>query len=184
MTSKAMEEAQSCRERLCVLLEQVLEGRGDVAERMRELEHQGSIITEAWSNIPGDDASTIRQFSIETASMVEMENELETRFPCKDDLKLSRVYNKAICQYSQLSTTSTALHTSALSVYSKLSLSQVPAYRSTRCLYTRLICATARKTFSMRTGPPFLVLIRDVTLRLLRLSRRLLRLLRLGGEKG
>ncbi|KAI1307103.1 hypothetical protein F5Y03DRAFT_383875 [Xylaria venustula] len=123
---KSMDEAKSCTQKLCVLVERMLESNQDLAERIRGLEREGSIISKARSEIiPGDDASTIRQASATSRSMLKTEDNLIKRFAFEDDLETSRVYNKAIYRHSQLSLTSTALHTTALSVFSKLSLSQV-----------------------------------------------------------
>ncbi|KAI0973377.1 hypothetical protein F4678DRAFT_426548 [Xylaria arbuscula] len=123
---KSMEEAQNCTQKLCVLVERMLESNQDLAERIRGLEREGSIISKARSEIiPGDDASTIRQASTTSGSLFEPGDALVKRFAFEDDLEMSRVYNKAIYRHSQLSLTSTALYTTALSVFSKLSLSQI-----------------------------------------------------------
>ncbi|KAI0099888.1 hypothetical protein GGR51DRAFT_564531 [Nemania sp. FL0031] len=135
---KSMEEAQSSTQKLCGLVEQVLESNRDLAERIRGLEREGSIISKARSDvIPAEDASTIRRLKDNRKGILEPENELVKRFAFEDDLKSSRVYNKAIYRHSQLSLTSTALYTTALSVFSKLSLSQV----SSISFYALPVCA-------------------------------------------
>ncbi|KAI1423152.1 hypothetical protein F5Y12DRAFT_716661 [Xylaria sp. FL1777] len=135
---KSMEEAQSCTQKLCVLVEQMLETNRDLAERIRGLEREGSILSKARSDIiPADDASTIRAASAVRASLLEPGDTLVKRFAFEDDLASSRVYNKAIYRHSQLSVTSTALYTTALSVFSKLSLSQV----SSISFYALPVCA-------------------------------------------
>ncbi|KAI1278225.1 hypothetical protein F5Y07DRAFT_361115 [Xylaria sp. FL0933] len=135
---KSMEEAQSCTQKLCVLVEQMLESNRDLADRIRGLEREGSIISKARSDIiPADNASTIRHARTTRGSMLAPEDTLVKRFAFEDDLASSRVYNKAIYRHSQISLTSTALYTTALSVFSKLSLSQV----SSISFYALPVCA-------------------------------------------
>lgn len=133
-----MAEAQSCTQNLCVLVEQMLESNRDLAERIRGLECQGSIISKVPSSATlGDDTSTLKRASI-TGDDISPPDELQvTRFAFEDDLESSHVYNKAIYRHSQLSLTSTALHNTALSVFSKLSLSQISCISS----YALPICA-------------------------------------------
>ncbi|KAI0505200.1 hypothetical protein F5B22DRAFT_533052 [Xylaria bambusicola] len=135
-----MEEAQSCTQKLCTLVEQMLVSNQDLSERIRGLEREGSILSKARSDIvPVDDgASTIRQPNTERASVLETENTLVRRFAFEDDLESSRAYNKAVYRFSQASITSTALYTTALSVFSKLSLSQV----SSISFYALPVCAS------------------------------------------
>ncbi|KAI0430749.1 hypothetical protein F5Y09DRAFT_306787 [Xylaria sp. FL1042] len=135
---KSMEEAQSCTQRLCVLVEQMLESNRDLAERIRGLEREGSVISKARSDIiPADDSSTIRHTRTTSGSMLESGDAIVKRFAFEEDLESSRVYNKAIYRHSQVSLTSTALYTTALSVFSKLSLSQV----SSISFYALPVCA-------------------------------------------
>ncbi|KAI1108996.1 hypothetical protein F5Y14DRAFT_54881 [Nemania sp. NC0429] len=137
---KSMEEAQSSTQKLCALVEQMLESNRDLAERIRGLEREGSIISKArYSIVPADDTSTIRlrQAIPARQDMLEPGDALVRRFAFEDELDSSRVYNKAIYRYSQLSLTSTALHTTALSVFSRLSLSQV----SSISFYALPVCA-------------------------------------------
>lgn len=138
MASISMEEAQSCTQKLCVLITQVLESNQGLAERIRGLEREGSIISKARADtILGDEASTIRRASAARESVLEPGDTLAKRFAFEDDLESSRVYNKAIYRFSQISITSTALYTTALSVFSKLSLSQV----SSISFYALPVCA-------------------------------------------
>ncbi|KAI3333740.1 hypothetical protein F4824DRAFT_232537 [Ustulina deusta] len=135
---KSMEEAQSCTQKLCILVERMLESNRDLAERIRGLEREGSIISKARSDIiPADGASTIRQPSATRGSLLEPGDIFAKRFAFEDDLESSRVYNRAIYRYSHISVTSTALYTTALSVFSKLSLSQV----SSISFYALPVCA-------------------------------------------
>jgi hypothetical protein len=121
-----MDEAQSCTQKLCVLITQMLESNQDLAERIRGLEREGSLISKARSDIIlGDEVSTVFRASPERESMLESGDTPVKRFAFEDDLESSRVYSKAIYRFSQLSIESTALYTTALSVFSKLSLSQV-----------------------------------------------------------
>lgn len=122
-----MEEAQSSTRQLCALIEQVLESNRDLAERIRGLEREGSIISKAQTQIIQRDDASARSEVTEnsTQSNLQPTDRLVKQFAFEDDLQSSRVYNKAIYGYSQASLTSTALHTTALSVFSKLSLSQV-----------------------------------------------------------
>jgi hypothetical protein len=134
-----MEEAQSCTQKLCDLVERMLESNRDLAERIRGLEREGSFISKARSQIiPGDDASTIRRAIGARESMLQPGDIPTKRFAFEDDLESSPVYNRAIYRYSQLSITSTALYSTALSVFSKLSLSQV----SRISFYALPVCAS------------------------------------------
>ncbi|KIM97029.1 hypothetical protein OIDMADRAFT_105875 [Oidiodendron maius Zn] len=101
----------------------MVESNRDLAERIRSLERDGLIISKARSEIiSGDDVSTVRGTR---ESMLQLGDMPAKRFTFEDDLESSRVYNRAIYRYSQLSITSTALYSTALSIFSKLSLSQV-----------------------------------------------------------
>ncbi|GAW24008.1 hypothetical protein ANO14919_135870 [Xylariales sp. No.14919] len=123
---KSMQEAQGCTQKLRVLVEQILESNRDLAERIGGLEREGSIISRARSAmVPEDNASTIHQVSSTRGSNLELGDMLAKRFAFEHDLESSRAYAKAVYRHSQLSVTSTALYTTALSVFSKLSLSQV-----------------------------------------------------------
>ncbi|KPM44874.1 hypothetical protein AK830_g1594 [Neonectria ditissima] len=135
---KSMEEAQSSTQKLCILVEQVLESNQDLAERIRGLEQEGSIISRARSEIGvRDDASTIRQASAGNKRLLQAGDTSVKHFAFEDDLALSRAYNKAVYRHSQLSLTSTTLYTTALSVFSKLSLSQI----SSISFYALPVCA-------------------------------------------
>jgi hypothetical protein len=83
--------------------------------------------------------STIRPASAEPNIVhpPELAGSLVQRYAFQDDLDSSRVYNRAIYRHSQISLTSTALYTTAISVFSKLSLSQV----SNISFYALPICA-------------------------------------------
>lgn len=133
-----MEEAQSCTQKLCALVEQILESNRDLAERIRGLEREGSIISNTRSVIiPADDAPATRQSIAARETIIKPGDTLVKRFAFEDDLESSRVYSKAIYRFSQLSMTSTALYTTAFSVFSKLSLSQV----SNISFYALPLCA-------------------------------------------
>ncbi|KAI0421682.1 hypothetical protein F5X98DRAFT_329061 [Xylaria grammica] len=123
---KSMQEAQSCTQKLRVLVEQILESNRGLAERIGSLEREGSIISRARSDmIPADNASTMRRVSATRGNKLEPGDMLVKRFAFEQDLESSRAYAEAVYRHSQLSVTSTALYTTALSVFSKLSLSQV-----------------------------------------------------------
>ncbi|KAI1121242.1 hypothetical protein F5Y10DRAFT_256717 [Nemania abortiva] len=135
---ESMEEAKSSTQKLHDLVEQMLESNRDLSERIRGLEREGSIISKARSDvIPAENSSTIHRLSAVRESVLEFGNAVVKRFAFEGDLESSRAYKKAIYRYSQLSLTSTALHTTALSVFSKLSLSQV----SSVSFYALPVCA-------------------------------------------
>lgn len=136
-----MEEAQSCAHRLCAQVEQLLGSYPDLTERMRALEHEGSIISKARSDvIPGDDASSIvgtHHVTDLIESLFQPEDMSMRRLSFEDTLESSAVYKRATYRYSQVSLTSTALYSTAISVFSKVSLAQV----SRVSFYALPVCA-------------------------------------------
>src|SRR3569833_1444260 len=118
-----MQEAENSTRRLCALVEAALNTNQELAERIRGLEREGSIIAETTAG--RDDVSTIRQTSAsKTVSFIETDR-LALKFTFDQDLQASRVYIRAVQnRQSMTSLTSTALYTTALSVFSNLSLSQ------------------------------------------------------------
>ena len=133
-----MEEARSCAQELCVLVEQLLENYPDLTERMRALEHEGSIISKSRSDItPRDDASAIRRASDMVESIFQPGDTSTNRLTFEDTLESSAVYKRATYRFSQLSLTSTALYSTAISVFSKISLAQV----SRVSFYALPVCA-------------------------------------------
>lgn len=140
-----MEEAHECTQRLCTLVEEMLESNRDLSERIRGLERGGAIIAETRSQIAHSsrdrDSASIRHRPSTSTSTPSNNNNNNTfeppggillpRFTFEEDLSSSRVYGRAGYQFSQLSLTSAVLYTTALSIFSKLSLSQVsnlPSY--------------------------------------------------------
>lgn len=122
--SQSMQEAESSTRRLCILVEEILKSNQDLADRIRGLERESSNIAEATGRRDGlySIRSTMRESN--AFSFIETDK-AALKFTFEQDLQASRVYNRAINQYSMTSLTSTALYTTALSVFSNLSLSQV-----------------------------------------------------------
>ncbi|KAF5633849.1 adenosine deaminase family [Fusarium tjaetaba] len=116
-----MKEAQGSTRHLCKLVEELLQSNQDLANRIRGLEREGSIIAESRM----DNVSTLRQTrgSMSLSFIDTQASAIEFTFD--HDLQASRVYNRAIGRQSMSSLTSTALYTTALSLFSNLSLSQV-----------------------------------------------------------
>ncbi|KAI0203820.1 hypothetical protein F4808DRAFT_389581 [Astrocystis sublimbata] len=121
--SKSLQEAQSCTQNLGALVEQMLDCNRDLANRIRNLKREGSVVVGARSDIVSVDDIRRSIASRQSASIPR--GNLPKHFTFEDDLEDSHVYSKAIYQFSQMSLTSTALYTTALSVFSKHSLSQV-----------------------------------------------------------
>ena len=96
----------------------------DLAARLNMLEKEGSTI----SGREDGDVSTIKSNRTSRSLRNRLSLNLVTRskmFTFENDLQLSRVYRKAVYRHSQLSQTSSALFSTALSVFSNLSLSQI-----------------------------------------------------------
>jgi hypothetical protein len=121
-----MKEAENSTRQLYALVKQVLESNQDLAARLKRLEREGSIHSDAASRIePRDDSPIIRQTTVSTR-FPSLETDRDALcFTFEQDLAASRVYNKDINRHSLSSLTSTALYMTALSIFSKLSLSQV-----------------------------------------------------------
>ena len=121
--SQTMQEAESSTRRLCLLVEEVVRSNSELADRIRGLEREGSVI--AKSTAVGDEVSTIcPNRNAEAVSYIDT-SESALQFTFEHDLQASHVYNRTINRHSLASFTSTALYTTALSVFSNLSLSQV-----------------------------------------------------------
>lgn len=124
--SQSMREAESSTQRLCTLIEEVLRSNQDLADRIKGLEREGSLLAETATG--EEDMLTIRSRSrdAKTLSFIDLEaTKAALHFTFEHDLQASRVYNRAISRHSMTSLTSTALYTTALSVFSNLSLSEV-----------------------------------------------------------
>lgn len=120
------QEAENSNRKLCALVKQALETNQDLKARIKRLEHEGSIHSDAASRIgASDDSSITRETTVPTCSPLLGMDKVPPRFTFEQDLAGSRVYNKPVNRYSLSSLTSSILYTTALSIFSKLSLSEV-----------------------------------------------------------
>ncbi|KAF2095208.1 hypothetical protein NA57DRAFT_79696 [Rhizodiscina lignyota] len=135
---ESMKEAEASTERLCSLVEHVLQSNADLAERMKKLEREGLTVpdTRSCHECSYDGSLSTKGKTAEVLPSSETSTEV-LGFTFEQDLRTSRVYNRAIRRHSMSSFASTALYTTALSVLSKLSLSQV----SNLSFYVLPLCA-------------------------------------------
>ncbi|KAI8314597.1 hypothetical protein K4K59_002678 [Colletotrichum sp. SAR11_240] len=119
-----MQEAENSTQRLCALIQQVVESNKDLCDRIRALEREGSVIPETEAG--KDDASTITRGRDSIALSLADSDRAVLKFTFDQDLGASRVYNRTLNnRQSMESLASSALYATALSVFSSLSLSQV-----------------------------------------------------------
>ncbi|KAJ0107714.1 hypothetical protein J7T55_010321 [Diaporthe amygdali] len=95
----------------------------DLAAKIDGLEREGSII--AQSEAQSIASREHRSGALSGISLIAQNTRFSLRFSFDRDLETSRVYNNANKRDSMASTSSTALHATALSMFSKLSLSQL-----------------------------------------------------------
>ncbi|KAF7549688.1 hypothetical protein G7046_g8266 [Stylonectria norvegica] len=118
-----MQEAKESTQHLIQRVEESMAINRDLAERIRGLEREGSVIAQTISE--EDTASTIRQEQTTRRVSFINSSRRALQYTFDQDLQASRVYNRAIQRHSMTSLISTALYSTALSVFSKLSLSQI-----------------------------------------------------------
>ncbi|KAI9656229.1 MAG: hypothetical protein M1821_004892 [Bathelium mastoideum] len=121
---KSQQEAQNSIQQLQDSVNELLRTHQTLAARFSGLEEEGSIIPR---NEDGDHATVkSNQTSRPPDSTISPNPVLEAiGFAFEEDLQSSHVYRKAVYQHSQVSLTSSALYSTALSVFSKLTLSRI-----------------------------------------------------------